>query len=106
MALVARLRSFQISADKARQDVLDETLPGWSDEARETGFRRITRSLQEQHQQTQRDFNSDFMSEAVALQKELMARLGIAVRRDGEKLERLRYDAASYLEELARKLVP
>lgn len=106
MLFIARLRSFQTSTDRARDAVLDKTLPGWSDEARVSGFRRTTQSLQSQHEQTQDDFNSDFSSEAVALQRELMARLGIPVRRDGETLEPLRYDAADYLEELVRKLVP
>ena len=106
MLFVARLRSFQTSADEAREEVLDKTLPGWSDEARASGFRRATQSLQHQHQQTQQDFDSEFRSDAVALQRELMARLGIPVRHDGEKLEPLHYDAANYLEELARKLVP
>lgn len=106
MLFVARLRSFQTSADRVRTEALDKTLPGWSEEARASGFRRTTQSLQYQHEQTQEDFNADFSSEAAALQQELMARLGIPVRRDGEKLQPLRYDAADYLEELVRKLVP
>jgi hypothetical protein len=106
MLFIARLRSFQTSTDRARADVLDKTLPGLSVEAQASGFRRTTRSLQSQHAQAQDDFDSSFSSQAASLQRELMARLGIPVRRDGEKLEPLRYDAADYLEELARKLVP
>ncbi|HEX3097566.1 MAG TPA: hypothetical protein VHQ02_07605 [Usitatibacter sp.] len=106
MLFIARLRGFQTQTDHARAEVLDKTLPGWSDEARASGFRRTTRSLQSQHEQTQEDFHSDFSSEAASIQRELLARLGIPVRHDGEKLEALRYDAADYLEELVRKLVP
>ncbi len=105
MRFIGRLRSFQTNVDRARDDTLDKTLPGWSDEARARGFRQTTQSLQNQHQKTQDDFDSDFSSEAAALQSELMARLGIPVRNDGEALEPLRYDAADYLEELAGKLV-
>jgi hypothetical protein len=105
MLFVARLRSFQASVNQAREDVLDKTLPGWSDEARASGFRQTTQTLQSQHQQMQDQFDSEFSADAVALQRELMARLGIPVRHDGEKLEPLRRDSADYLEELARKLV-
>lgn len=106
MLFVARLRSFQAGVDGARDAILDKTLPGWSDQARASGFRQNTQSLQLQHQQTQDEFNSEFSDDAIALQTELMARLGIPVRHNGEKLEPLHYDAGNYLEELARKLAP
>jgi len=105
MRFIGQLRSFQVSADKARGETLEKTLPGWSDEARARGFRQTTRSLQTQHQKTQDDFDADFSSGARDLQRELMARLGIPVRHDGESLEPLRYDAADYLEELVRSLM-
>jgi hypothetical protein len=45
------------------------------------------------------------MSDALALRQELMSRLGIASPLEGgDTLKPLRYDAADYLEELARSL--
>jgi hypothetical protein len=101
----AALRLFQIAADEGRAVVLDRTLPGWSLAAREEGFRQITRALQNHQHEVQSDFQQEFEAEALALEAELMARLGIAVRRDGVVLIPLRYNAADYLEELAQRLV-
>lgn len=106
LRLVARLSTFQARADQARNELLDKTLPGWSEEARVSGFRQATQSLRQQHEQTQVDFEADFRTEADSLRRELMARLGIPVRHDGEALPPLHYDAAAYLEELALKLAP
>jgi len=106
LELAARLREFQTTADEGRSAVLNKTLPGWSGEARARGFTQITHSLQSHHSDVQRDFKSEFEAEALALERELMARLGIAVRRDGVTLSPLQYDAADYLEELARRLPP
>ena len=104
LELVARLRAFQAGADQGRDNVLDKTLPGRSDEARAAAFRRITTVLRDLHENVQKDFKAGFRGEALALQRELMARLGIAVRRDGIELAPLQYDAADYLEELAQRL--
>ena len=93
-----------MNADEGRDAVLDRTLPGWSDEARAAAFQRMTLVLQNLHENVQKDFKSDFRGKALALQRELMARLGIAVRRDGVELAPLKYDAADYLEELAQRL--
>ncbi|HEX4331316.1 MAG TPA: hypothetical protein VH040_04190 [Usitatibacter sp.] len=106
LELVARLREFQERSDRERSVVLDRTLPGWSDAARKEGFRQTTQSLQSHHGDVQDHFGAEFKPEAMALQRELMARLGISVRRDGEDLAALQYDAADYLEELARRLPP
>jgi len=106
LELVTRLREFQERSDRERGVFLDKTLPGWSDEARKEGFKQTTQSLQSHHWDIQQHFGVEFKPEAVALQRELMARLGICVRRDGEELAPLQYDAADYLEELARRLPP
>jgi hypothetical protein len=90
--------------DHERSDVLEKTLPGWSDSARQAGFVQTTQSLQSHHADAQRDFKGEFEEEALALERELMARLGISVRRDGVELAPLQYDAADYLEELAMRL--
>ena len=100
----AGLRAFQHAADQGRDLVLDRTLPGWTREAREFGFRQSTRELQNHHHEVQSEFKAEFEAEALSLERELMARLGIAVRRDGEVLVPLRYNAADYLEELAQRL--
>jgi hypothetical protein len=100
----AGLRAFQHAADEGRALVLDKTLPGWTQEAREMGFRKSTRDLQNHHHEVQSEFKADFEAEALSLERELMARLGIAVRHDGEPLVPLHYDAADYLEDLARRL--
>ncbi|HEX4780683.1 MAG TPA: hypothetical protein VH301_08015 [Usitatibacter sp.] len=104
MKFVSELRTFQATADEGREAILDKTLPGRSDEARGIAFQRVTLVLKNLHENVQKDFKSDFRGEALALQRELMARLGIAVRRDGVELAPLKYDAADYLEELARRL--
>lgn len=104
LALAARLRRFQAGADGDRKVMLDRTLPGWTVEARAIGFRQTTLTLKEHHDKTQSTFKLSFRSQTLALQRELMARLGIPVRHDGEELAPLQYDAADYLEELARKL--
>jgi hypothetical protein len=105
LALAARLRTFQEGADEGRNDLIDTTLPGWSHEEQGRAFRRITSSLQRHHEETQSDFRTGFMSDALALRQELMSRLGIASPLEGgDNLEPLRYDAADYLEELARSL--
>ncbi len=106
MLFVTRLRSFQTSTDDTRQASLEKTLPGWSDASRAIGFLRTTQSLQQQHERAQRDFNADYQVDATALEAELMARLGIPVRHDGESLPVLKYDSADYLEELVGYLSP
>ncbi len=107
LELAARLRTFQTGADESRSELLDRTLPGLTVEEQGRGFRQVTSSLQRHHEDTQSDFRARFESEALALQNELMSRLGIDVPRDGEEqLPHLRYDAAEYLEELARRLPP
>jgi len=106
LIFATRLRSFQTSTDDTRQAALEKTLPGWSDASRAIGFLRTTQSLQQQHERAQRDFNADFRLDATALETELMARLGIPVRHDGESMPALKYDSADYLEELAGRLSP
>jgi len=101
----AALRLFQTAADAGRAIVLDRTLPGWSLQAREEGFRQTTRALKNHQHEVEKDFQQEFEAEALALEAELMARLGIAVRRDGVVLVPLRYNAADYLDELAQRLV-
>src|SRR5436309_13086843 len=76
-----RLRQFQQRCDEERSVVLDRTLPGWSDESRQEGFRQTTRSLQSHHGEVQEHFGAEFRSEVTALQRELMSRLGISDRK-------------------------
>jgi hypothetical protein len=101
LKLAARLRIFQAGADEGRNELLDKTLPGWSEKSRASGFRRTTQSLQALHHEVQKDFASGFGEEARELQHELMFRLGIAPDADAPPLH---YDAADHLEQLARQL--
>jgi hypothetical protein len=101
LKLAARLRLFQAGADESRNELLDQTLPGWSEKSRASGFRRTTQSLQALHHEAQKGFAAGFSEEAQELQEELMFRLGEI--EDGE-LPPLHYDAADRLEQLARQL--
>ena len=105
LKFAARLRAFQKGADEGRNEMLDKTLPGWSQEEQGKAFRQMSKSLRHHHDDTQSDFKTQFLAEALALQDEIMARLDMEVPAE-HPLAPIRYDAADYLEELARKLPP
>jgi hypothetical protein len=105
LKFAARLRAFQKDADEGRNEMLDKTLPGWSREEQGKAFRQMSKDLRHHHDDTQGDFKAQYLAEALALQEEIMARLDMRVPPE-HPLAPLRYDAADYLEELARQLPP
>ncbi len=105
LELAARLRAFQLGADECRNEMIDKTLPGWSREEQGKAFRQMSKSLRHHHDDTQSEFKAQFLAEALALQEEIMGRLDMKVPPE-HPLAPIRYDAADYLEELARKLPP